>query len=84
MNALRELEIRFSFGFDLIEPVRDAILLTPPSACVPAITQAGDERDGATVCELSDLDLSAWPEGTSVGEAFRMDGTTRWPGWYCA
>jgi hypothetical protein len=31
----------------------------------PAVTQAGDERPGAAVAELSDLiDLSAWPPGT--------------------
>jgi hypothetical protein len=31
----------------------------------PALTQAGDERDGAAVAELSDLiDLGDWPEGT--------------------
>jgi hypothetical protein len=52
VNALRELEIRFSISFDLIEPVRDAILAMPESAWVPAITQAGAEREGAAVCEL--------------------------------
>lgn len=31
----------------------------------PALTQAGEERDGAAVAELTDLiDLSGWPEGT--------------------
>ena len=31
----------------------------------PALTQTGEERDGATVAELSDLiDLTGWPEGT--------------------
>ncbi len=31
----------------------------------PALTQAGQERDGAAVAELTDLiDLSDWPEGT--------------------
>lgn len=35
------------------------------SRWAPALTQAGDERDGATVAELTDLiDLSAWPAGT--------------------
>jgi hypothetical protein len=64
VNVLRELQIRFSCGFDLVESVRDAILATPESAWVPAITQAGKEREGAAVCELTNLDLSAWPEGT--------------------
>ena len=31
----------------------------------PALTQAGEERDGASVAELTDLiDLADWPEGT--------------------
>jgi Transposase DDE domain group 1 len=34
---------------------------------VPALTQTGDERPGAAVCEVTDLvDLSAWPEGTRL------------------
>lgn len=33
----------------------------------PAVTQAGDERPGAAVCEVSDLvDLSGWPAGTRL------------------
>jgi hypothetical protein len=33
----------------------------------PAITQTGDERPGAAVCEVTDLvDLSHWPEGTRL------------------
>lgn len=64
VNALRAYEIRFSISFDLTEPVREAILAMPESAWVPAITQAGQEREGAAVCELANLDLSAWPERT--------------------
>ena len=64
VNELRAFEIRFSISFDLIEPVREAILAMPESAWVPAITQAGEEREGAGVCELTNLDLTAWPEGT--------------------
>lgn len=64
VDVLRELQIRFSFGFDLTEPVRDAILAMPEGAWVPAITQAGDQREGAAVCELTNLDLSSWPVGT--------------------
>ena len=63
-NALRELDIRFSIGFDLTEPVRKAILGMPESAWVSAITQKGEEREGAAVCELKNLDLGAWPAGT--------------------
>lgn len=33
----------------------------------PAITQTGDERSAAAVCEVTDLvDLSAWPQGTRL------------------
>jgi hypothetical protein len=64
VNELRELEIRFSIGFDLTEPVRQAILATPESAWVPALTQAGQEREGAGVCELRELGLGTWPPGT--------------------
>jgi DDE family transposase len=64
VNALRQLEIGFSIGFDLTAPVREAILAMPESAWVPAITQAGKEREGAAVGELKDLDLSAWPSRT--------------------
>jgi hypothetical protein len=64
VNSLRQLEIRFSIGFDLTAPVREAILTMPESAWVPAITQAGEEREGAAVGELTGLDLSSWPAGT--------------------
>ena len=53
----------FSVGFDLTEPVRQAILAVPEQAWRPALTQAGEQRDGAAVAEL-DLDLSKWPAGT--------------------
>jgi hypothetical protein len=64
VDELRAFEICFSISFDLTEPVRDAILAMPESAWVPAVTQAGEEREGAAVCELTNLDLTAWPEGT--------------------
>jgi hypothetical protein len=53
----------FSVGFDLTEPVREAILAVCEQAWRPAITQAGEEREGAAVAELA-LDLSKWPVGT--------------------
>jgi len=56
---------RFSVGFDLTEPVREAVLAVPERAWRPALTQAGEKRDGAAVAELDlDLDLSRWPAGT--------------------
>src|SRR5712691_9519056 len=39
----------FSVGFDLTEPVRAAILALPERDWRPALTQAGEERDGAAV-----------------------------------
>ena len=72
-TALRELQIRFSNNFDLTEPVRDAVLAMPESAWAPAITQTGEAREGAAVCELTNLDLSAWPEGTR-GDADNRGG----------
>jgi hypothetical protein len=64
VDAARELEILFSVGFDLTEPVREAILARPGSAWLPALKQDGQEREGAEVCELVDLDLEGWPSGT--------------------
>ncbi len=64
LDALRARKIRFSVGFDLTEPVREAILKMPRKAWLPARTQEGEVRQGAAVCELSGLDLSAWPSGT--------------------
>lgn len=64
VNAVRERELRFSFGFDLTAAVREAILALPTNAWTPALGQDGEERDGADVAELSRLDLSAWPVGT--------------------
>jgi hypothetical protein len=63
-DALRELEICFSISFDLTEPVREAILAMPEEAWLPAISQDGEVREGAAVCELHNLDLAAWPSGT--------------------
>ena len=55
----------FSVGFDLTEPVRQAILAVPERAWRPALTQAGEQRDGAWVAELAlDLEANGWPPGT--------------------
>jgi hypothetical protein len=52
-------------GFDLTAPVRDGVLQIPCHAWIPAISQDGEERDGAEVAELTHLlDLSAWPSDT--------------------
>jgi Transposase DDE domain group 1 len=66
VDACRHANVRFSIGFDLTEPVRNACLSVPQRRWRPAITTDGaDERDGADVAEITDLlDLSRWPEGT--------------------
>lgn len=72
VNAVRELgrdpevqlRLQFSIGFELTDAVCDAILAMPEEAWVPAIKKDGEEREGAAVCELVDLDLAGWPEGT--------------------
>ena len=57
--------MRFSFGFDLDERAREAIIQTPETAWVKAIRADGTEREHSQVCEITDrVDLSAWPEGS--------------------
>jgi Transposase DDE domain group 1 len=63
----REASMRFSFGYDLTEPVRAAILEIPEDAWVPALEQDGSERENGEVCELTDrIDLASWPEGSRL------------------
>jgi hypothetical protein len=68
MDFCRDGRLRFSVGFDLTEPVRDAILALGEDAWVPAITQDGEPRDdGAWIAEITHLlDLSGWPAGSRV------------------
>ncbi len=66
IDALAQRGIRYSVGFDLTVPVREAILNTKERAWVPAVTQDGEEREGAWVCELKNLDLSTWPPDSRV------------------
>jgi hypothetical protein len=53
LDHLVSLGLRFSVGFDLTEPVREAVLALPEKAWRPALSQAGEPRDGAAVAELS-------------------------------
>ena len=63
----REGGMRFSFGFDLTEPVREAITGMPETAWVKAIRADGSEREHSQVCETTDrVDLSSWPEGSRL------------------
>jgi hypothetical protein len=59
--------MRFSFGYDLTESVRTAILQTPADAWVQALDQDGSARENGQVVELTDrLDLSSWPSGSRL------------------
>lgn len=65
LNAVRAKgNAKFSVGFELRGDVRDAVLAVAEDAWLPACDQQGDDREGADVCELTDLDLSRWPSGT--------------------
>jgi len=67
LDWAREGGIRFSVGFDLTEPVREAIARIPDRRWVSALNQDGTERDNGEVCEVTDLiDLSGWPEGSRL------------------
>jgi hypothetical protein len=66
-NYCREGRMRFSFGYDLSEPIRAAILALPATAWRAALDQDGSERDNGEVAEITDrLDLSSWPQGSRV------------------
>jgi hypothetical protein len=63
----REGRMRFSFGYELTESVRAAILEIPADAWVPALDQDGSERENGEVAEITDsIDLSSWPEGSRL------------------
>ena len=66
-DELRAAKINFLMGYDLTEPVRQAILALPEVAWRPARRQDGEVREGAGVAEISDrLNLAGWPEDTRV------------------
>jgi Transposase DDE domain group 1 len=62
-----DANLRFSFGYELTEQVRAAILETPEDAWVRALGQDGTERENGQVVEITHLlDLSSWPERSRV------------------
>jgi len=62
-DQCREGNMRFSFGYELTEAVRAAILEVPADAWVPALDQDGSVRENGEVVEITDsVDLSSWPE----------------------
>ena len=61
----REGRMRFSFGYDLTEQVRQAILEKP--AWIPALDQDDQARENGEVAEITDrVDRSSWPEGSRL------------------
>jgi hypothetical protein len=65
--ACRETRIRFSLGYAMHAPVREAILALCENAWKPAINADGKARDGAWVTELTgQVNLEGWPEGTRL------------------
>jgi hypothetical protein len=66
-EACRETGIRFSFGYPLTEPVRQALEALAESAWRPALGQDAEPREGAWVTELTDrVNLGDWPQGTRL------------------
>jgi hypothetical protein len=60
----RDARLRFSFGYDLTEQVRAAILQLPADAWVAALDQDGSQRQNGEVAELTEhVDLASWPDG---------------------
>ena len=67
IDYCREGNMRFSVGYELTEPVRQAILQILKDAWVPALDQDGSERDNGEVAEITDtVDLSAWGDGVRL------------------
>lgn len=67
LDWAREGGIRFSVGFDLTEPVRDAVLSLPEDAWTAARGQDGSLRDNGEVAEIGELlNLEGWPSGSRV------------------
>ena len=65
--ACRETDIRFSLGYAIKTPTREAILAIPETAWRRAINADGEQRDGAWVTELTgQVNLEDWPDGTRL------------------
>ncbi|EQD35305.1 transposase IS4 family protein, partial [mine drainage metagenome] len=53
VGAIAERGLEFSVGFDVTEPVREAILQRPEGSWEVAITKELEEREGAEVAEIT-------------------------------
>jgi hypothetical protein len=59
----REGNLLFSFGFDLSQPVLEAIIAVAQDAWTDAIRVDGSDRDHSQVVEITDrVDLTAWAD----------------------
>jgi hypothetical protein len=57
----------FSFGYELTEAVRTAILKVPANGWIAALDQDGSERDNGQVAEITDrVELGSWPHGSRL------------------
>ncbi len=66
-SACRECDIRFSLGYPITAPVREAILALGATAWKPAIGGDGEPREGAWVAELTgQVNLDSWPQRTRL------------------
>jgi len=67
LNWCRDARIGYSVGFDLTEPVRDAIEKIADEDWVCSLDQDGAERPNGQVCEITEhLDLTGWPTRSRV------------------
>jgi hypothetical protein len=65
--ACRETDIRFSLGYAITKPVREALLVLSERAWKPAVDRDGEPREGAWVAELTDrVNLGEWPQSTRL------------------
>jgi len=63
----RDGNLRYSFGFDLTELVREAIVKLPESAWRKAIRPDGKTRKHSWVAEITEhVELSGWPESSRL------------------
>jgi hypothetical protein len=64
IDYCREADLRCSVGYELTEPVRQAILQIPTDMWVAALNPDGSKRDNGEVAEITDsVDLSTWGKG---------------------
>jgi len=67
VDCCREARMRFSVGYELTEPVREAILQVAEDTWVAALEQDGSVRENGEVAELTErVELAHWPEGSRL------------------